>query len=224
MAALCVIGSWILAQILAQFMLQIPALKNDQVLMIIFGGSMAQLCQIAGSLVAIKFLQKTEPYERYKETLATLPSLLLPALVTCVITISVVHPVQFLWEQILIKLQLPVNKQDMVEIFRRTDSPLRLTGLTVMAVVLAPIGEEYIFRAGLFHFLRGRAPRLLALVLPALLFACLHRALVTIAPLVALGIVFSLAYERTGRIAVPILAHALFNLHTILFLLLGLGE
>jgi len=105
-----------------------------------------------------------------------------------------------------------------------------LVGLTVMAVVLAPVAEELIFRAGIFRFLRGRAPRLVALVLPALFFALLHvdrtnlNGLVTVAPLTALGIVFSLAYERTGRIAVPMLAHALFNLHTVIFLLLGIGE
>jgi len=36
-----------------------------------------------------------------------------------------------------------------------------------------------------------------------------------------LAIVLSFAYERTGRIAVPIIAHALFNLNTMLLLWAG---
>jgi uncharacterized protein len=38
---------------------------------------------------------------------------------------------------------------------------------------------------------------------------------------VVLGVAFALAYERTGRILVPIIGHALFNLNTILLLLAG---
>jgi membrane protease YdiL (CAAX protease family) len=36
-------------------------------------------------------------------------------------------------------------------------------------------------------------------------------------------VIFSLAYERTGRIAVPIIAHGLFNLNTIILILAGVG-
>jgi len=231
MAALCVIGSWIVAQIVASLLVQqFPVLKTDQTLMVIAGGSMAQVCLIGGTIAAAFFLHKTEPRASTNSAVANPTALLPAALATCVITISIVHPVQYVWEHLLIQLHLPTAKQEMVEIFFRTASPARLVGLTVMAVVLAPVAEELIFRAGIFRFLRGRAPRLVALVLPALFFALLHvdrtnlNGLVTVAPLTALGIVFSLAYERTGRIAVPMLAHALFNLHTVIFLLLGIGE
>jgi hypothetical protein len=89
------------------------------------------------------------------------------------------------------------------------------------AILVAPITEELIFRAGLFRYLRTRIPRWAALLLPALLFASLHGNLAAFAPLAALGIVFALAYEHTGRIAVPIIAHALFNLNTLVLLLTG---
>jgi membrane protease YdiL (CAAX protease family) len=36
-----------------------------------------------------------------------------------------------------------------------------------------------------------------------------------------LAIVFSLAYERTGRIGTTMIAHALFNLNMILLVLVG---
>ena len=53
-------------------------------------------------------------------------------------------------------------------------------------------------------------------VTPACLFAALHNHLASFAPLVVLGIVFSLAYERTGRIGTAIVAHALFNSYSVL--------
>lgn len=230
-AAFCVFGGWLFAQIVAGLLVQqFPVLKTDKTLMVIVGGIMAQLCLIGGIVAAVVFLRKTEPHVTATTPTPDAPALLPAALATCVITISIVHPVQYLWEQILIQLHLPTGKQEMIEIFFRTASPVRLFGLTAMAVIFAPVAEELVFRAGLFHFLRGRAPRLIALALPSLFFALLHvdhtnlNGLVTVAPLTAFGIIFSLSYERTGRIAVPILAHAFFNLHTVVFLLLGIGE
>jgi hypothetical protein len=65
-------------------------------------------------------------------------------------------------------------------------------------------------------------PRWAALLVPALLFGALHGNLASFPQLVALGVLFSLAYERTGNIAVPMLAHALFNLNTIALILSGI--
>jgi len=94
--------------------------------------------------------------------------------------------------------------------------------MIVLAAIVAPITEELIFRAGLFRYLRTRIPRALALILPALLFALLHGNLAAFTPLCALGVFFALAYERTGSIAVPMIAHALFNLHTIVRVMAGI--
>ena len=38
-----------------------------------------------------------------------------------------------------------------------------------------------------------------------------------------LAVMFSLSYERTGKIGTPIVAHALFNLNTVLLILSGVG-
>jgi membrane protease YdiL (CAAX protease family) len=44
----------------------------------------------------------------------------------------------------------------------------------------------------------------------------MHNHLASFAPLVVLGIVFSLTYERTGRIGTAIVAHALFNSYSVI--------
>ena len=63
----------------------------------------------------------------------------------------------------------------------------------------------------------------MAFVVSAGLFALLHGNWVSSLPLFILGLVFAAGYERTGRMAVPMLAHALFNLNTLLLVLGGVG-
>jgi membrane protease YdiL (CAAX protease family) len=127
------------------------------------------------------------------------------------------------WQFVLARLGLEAVPQDLVGMFLSVDSPLLLAAMILLATVVAPVSEELVFRAGLFRYLRGRVPRWAALVLPAMLFAALHANLASFVPLTVLGMLFALAYERTGRIAVPIVAHGLFNLNTIMLLFAGVG-
>jgi membrane protease YdiL (CAAX protease family) len=126
------------------------------------------------------------------------------------------------WSLLLSAAGLPVARQEVVDDFLRMESPALRAALALHAIVLAPLAEEWVFRGVLFRFARGRLPRWGALLLPAAVWAALH-GLTAFAPLLALGVVLSLAYERTGNLAVPVLAHALFNLNTILMLLAGAG-
>lgn len=125
------------------------------------------------------------------------------------------------WEAGLRAAGFPTDQQEMVELVRNADAPGLLALIAVLAVVLAPVAEELVFRAGLFRYLRTRVPRAIALVAPALLFAALHANLVAFVPLAVFGVLLSLAYEHSGRLLVPIVAHALFNLHTLALVLSG---
>jgi uncharacterized protein len=140
---------------------------------------------------------------------------------TFLVSLPFVYGTAFVWVWLLEAAGLPIEKQDAIDLFIKTKSPGWLTFFGFTAVVIAPVSEELIFRAGLFRFFRTRIPRWAALILPACLFATLHRSLASFGQLVALAIVFSLAYERTGRIGTSMVAHALFNLNTIVFLLAG---
>jgi len=55
-----------------------------------------------------------------------------------------------------------------------------------------------------------------------MLFGAAHTSLSSFAPLVVLGLVFSFAFERTGRIGTTMVAHGLFNLNTIILILSGI--
>jgi membrane protease YdiL (CAAX protease family) len=118
---------------------------------------------------------------------------------------------------------LPIAQQDLANLFASTNSAPLVLVLTFMAVVVVPLGEELLFRAGLFRIFRQFLPRRVALLLSALAFAALHFNTVHFVPLVVLGLVFALAYEKTGSLLVPVVAHGLFNLNSIVRLLAGLG-
>ena len=234
-AALCVCLGWLASSIVyGQLLHHFPSIKSDETLTTILSGTLSQLGLLAGVAAGIYTIHqvttRTPSVGKSVRVTSTKVGLIRAGLVTFVITVSVVIPVQALWKYLLETLHLPTTNQEMVEVFYRTAAPSRIALLATIAVLLAPVAEELVFRGGLFRFLRDRAPHWVALVLPALFFAALHvnfqtfEGLVTLAPLLAFGIVFSLAYERTGHIAVVMIAHALFNLHTVVFLLLGLAN
>jgi membrane protease YdiL (CAAX protease family) len=147
---------------------------------------------------------------------------------TFLAALPIVYFVTFTWQELLGALGAPLESQDSLKLFEDLHSwPLRLL-FSAIAIVVAPLAEELIFRAGLFRFFRGRLPYWLAVFLPAVIFGACHllqaplQNLPEFMPLVALGAVFSVAYERTGRIGTTMVAHALFNLNTVLFLWAGL--
>jgi uncharacterized protein len=83
--------------------------------------------------------------------------------------------------------------------------------LMTLAVVLAPLFEEILFRGiGLPLVARkwGAAP---AVVIVSLFFAAIHFHLPSMVPLFVIAAAFSLAYIHSGSIVVPIVMHGLFN-------------
>lgn len=142
--------------------------------------------------------------------------------ITVLIVLPSLTAVGLAWQQFLEWIGVTLEQQDLVEIFADEKSPTLLILMTLLAITVAPVTEELIFRGGIFRYMRTRTPRWVALIVPALLFGALHANLASFVPLVVLGIILALAYERTGSIVVPIVAHGLFNLHTIILILSGL--
>lgn len=140
---------------------------------------------------------------------------------TLVVALPLVAAVSYLWTHFLHLVGLPEEPQDLLAVFQGTRSPVVLAGMVTVACVLAPMNEELLFRGAIFRFLRQRFHRAVALTFSAVFFGAMHGNWAGAAPLAVLGIVLALAYERTGDIRVPIIAHALFNLNTILVLLAG---
>jgi membrane protease YdiL (CAAX protease family) len=92
--------------------------------------------------------------------------------------------------------------------------PLLLVAL--LAVVLAPIAEEVIFRGVLFRALADRINLPVGLVLSSAIFTGIHIEVVASQPfamagLFAVGFLLAWAYHLTGNLMVAIIGHAVFN-------------
>jgi ABC-2 type transport system permease protein len=92
------------------------------------------------------------------------------------------------------------------------DAPPRavLAWLVPLALVAAPLFEEFIFRGQIFGGLRRSLPTLPAMVASAALFAVIHPPL-AMAPVFVLGLCAAFAAERSKSLLAPMLAHALYN-------------
>ncbi len=92
--------------------------------------------------------------------------------------------------------------------------------LILLAVVAAPLCEEFIFRGLIFGGLRrsmGLAPSML---MSAALFAIVHPP-VSMLPVFVLGLCTAFVYDRTRALLAPVLVHAVYNGALVGFQLMG---
>jgi membrane protease YdiL (CAAX protease family) len=80
----------------------------------------------------------------------------------------------------------------------------------LLAVLLAPLCEEFIFRGLLFGGLRRSAGFVPAMLMSAALFAIVHPP-VSMLPVFGLGLCTAFAYERSKGLLAPMLVHAVYN-------------
>ena len=88
--------------------------------------------------------------------------------------------------------------------------PVALAWLAPLAVLAAPVFEEFIFRGQIYGGLRRSLPAWQAMAASAALFAVIHPPL-AMAPVFVLGLCAAIAAERSKSLLAPMLAHALYN-------------
>ena len=114
--------------------------------------------------------------------------------------------------EIISRLGAKPEVQPAVEALKNSSAWQDRAALAAVAVVLAPLAEELLFRGILYPAIkRGGWPRL-ALWGTSLLFALIHVNLPTFVPLLLFALTLTLLYERTGNLLAPLTAHALFNI------------
>jgi len=110
-------------------------------------------------------------------------------------------------------VQGPVRTHPLLVTVQQTREPWTLILLTVQAVVLAPVVEEFLYRGVLLSALMRGTGAIAALVVSSALFALVHAPAEpqAVAPLFFLGMALAYAAYRTRSLVAPVLAHALFN-------------
>jgi membrane protease YdiL (CAAX protease family) len=132
--------------------------------------------------------------------------------ITAGILMLAAYPLIFLADIITQRfLRSAPQKQAIVEMFNGSGTLQQRILIIVLAVSVAPLAEEFIFRFFMYGVLRRYFGRALGVIVSALLFAAVHAHLPSFAPLFVLGACFAIAYEWSGSILVPMTMHAFFN-------------
>jgi membrane protease YdiL (CAAX protease family) len=129
--------------------------------------------------------------------LAALPAVALAALV---------------WGAALRAAGLPVTTQPLVDLIAGGAArPAMVLYLAAVAVSLAPVVEEILFRGLILPALMRHYAPWQATLIVSTLFACIHLHAPSVGPLFVLAWALAFAYQWTGSLAAPIVMHALFN-------------
>ena len=126
--------------------------------------------------------------------------------------IPIVFATSLTVQWILKSLGYPVDPQIIVTFLSEGDLPgWYFAYFAFLAVVVAPLFEELLFRGIVFPVLLRSCPLPLAIAAVSLLFAAIHFHLPSVVPLFVIASAFSLGYLWSGDITVAILIHAIFN-------------
>ena len=108
-------------------------------------------------------------------------------------------------------VDVPPVVQAPVELLQSTTTTPTKVGIGLLAIVVAPLVEELVFRGLIYPTLKQNGFPRLALWGTSLLFAAIHNNLMILLPLTFLAVVLTLLYEATDNLLGPIVAHSLFN-------------
>lgn len=116
-----------------------------------------------------------------------------------------------LYHALLRGMGVAIDWQETLTMLTAPQSPSMLLILLVMALVLAPVGEELLFRGILLPVMRRKIGLWPAILLSSLLFAAFHRHLPSMAGLFIVSMACSLAAIYSGTVLSAIWLHAIFN-------------
>jgi len=109
-----------------------------------------------------------------------------------------------------------IKPQEILRIYQENDQVSIRILLAVMAVVIAPIVEEVVFRGYIYPVCKRHSGRVIATFVTSLFFSAVHFSIPALLPLFILAIFLTIAYELSGSIWVPIAIHACFNGFTLI--------
>jgi membrane protease YdiL (CAAX protease family) len=121
---------------------------------------------------------------------------------------AVLPLLQFLWRQVTGDPAPAINQP----ILPSDPTPGQIVLGVASVVVGAPVAEEIFFRGFLFGSLRGRLSFFPAAAISAAAFALFHVQPLLVMVMLFVGIALAFLYEWRRSLAVPIAAHAIFNL------------
>ena len=121
-------------------------------------------------------------------------------------------PLTVLWLMLLRALEIPFSTVQPSAELLETSTGRELVGALTLIVVIGPLQEEILFRRVLYDLCSRLAGPRAGLALTAAGFAAMHLFLAGCPILLVCGLVFQLAYLRSGSLAAAVELHMLYNL------------
>lgn len=127
--------------------------------------------------------------------------------------------------QVLTRIHIEPKEQQAVQTLKVSASWEERFFFGIIAVILAPLVEELLFRGIIYPALKQQGYRRVALWGTSLLFALSHFNFASFIALTFLALMLTFLYEETNTLFAPILTHSLFNAANFYWLLRqqGLG-
>ncbi|WP_395750069.1 lysostaphin resistance A-like protein [Prosthecobacter sp.] len=116
-----------------------------------------------------------------------------------------------------------MEPQETVKAFQQSGGYGLKLLVVLLAVVIAPLAEETLFRGFVYGVLKRYTDAPFAALASSLMFAIIHMHIGSLMPLWMLAVLLCLAYEITGCLLVPMILHAIFNGVSIVMMLFGEG-
>ncbi|MEW6306936.1 MAG: type II CAAX endopeptidase family protein [Verrucomicrobiota bacterium] len=175
-----------------------------------------------GALVMIAFFLR-EHQVGWKEAFGFNAPGLPRGMMLAVITVLLVTPLAWtlgkisalVMEQVLVTPEVQSTVQTLQSSVDRSEQYY----FAFVAILIAPVVEEILFRGIVYPSLKQSGRPQLALWVTSLAFAAIHGNAMSFVSLAVLGMVLIALYEKTNNLLVPIVTHSLFNLINFLFVL-----
>lgn len=214
------VGGWALASLVAVLWFEITGEEDLD----LTGQALSQIGLWTGMVGASLAASRKKGAGRLSEDFgfrARWPDLGIGVLVAVAVQLLVLPAIAFLLRPLLGEPEVSGPVQDLLDNARG----LAFVGLILSVSVGAPLVEELFFRGLLLRSLQRRIPDWAAVVVSAVAFGLAHGSALPIEGVVLVmisltvfGAVLATLAIRTGRLGPGIVAHAIFNLFTLLYL------
>lgn len=129
----------------------------------------------------------------------------------CLAILPLVGGAGIVASHVLMRTGIPAEPQEIVRLIAGSRDPWMLAFMALLALAIAPLVEEFVFRGLALSSLMDRMGVAASVVVASALFASFHFNLHAWVPLFVLAVGFSLAYLYSGTLLVPIVMHTAFN-------------
>ena len=178
---------------------------------VVLVGTVFMLLIVCAVLTYLRLVRGLDPVELFGLRQMSVRSAFFVALGAIFVAYLVIFTVKWFVEQKIYGGNFPdSSSQETVQSFEHGSLSFRLI-MGVAAVIIAPVVEETLFRGFLYGIGKRFTDRWFSAIVVSFLFAAMHQHVGSLVPLFVLALSFTLAYEATGSLLVPIFMHSLFN-------------